>query len=48
MKAAYGRLIAAVKRTAAQGKRVLEAVRERADWRRRSDWPSGSARSCRG
>ena len=31
MKAAYGRLIAAVKRTAAQGKRVLEAIRERAD-----------------
>ena len=31
MKAAYGRLIATVKRTAAQGKRVLEAVRERAD-----------------
>jgi IS5 family transposase len=31
MKAAYGRLTATVKRTAAQGKRVLEAVRERAD-----------------
>jgi len=31
MKAAYGRLIATVKRTAAQGKRVLAAVRERAD-----------------
>src|SRR5690349_14668221 len=31
MKAAYGRLIATVKRTAAQGKRVLEAIRERAD-----------------
>jgi transposase, IS5 family len=31
MKAAYGRLIATVKRAAAQGKRVLEAIRERAD-----------------
>src|SRR4051794_1063344 len=31
LKAAYGRLIAAVKRTSAQGERVLEAVRERAD-----------------
>jgi len=31
MKAAYGRLIATVKRTAAQGRRVLEAIRERAD-----------------
>jgi IS5 family transposase len=31
MKAAYGRLIATVKRTAAQGERVLEAIRERAD-----------------
>jgi transposase, IS5 family len=31
MTAAYGRLIAAVKRTAAQGERVLEAIRERAD-----------------
>jgi transposase, IS5 family len=31
MKAAYGRLIAAVKRTAAQGKRVLEAIGQRAD-----------------
>jgi transposase, IS5 family len=31
MKAAYGRLIAAVKRTAAQGRRVLEAIRQRAD-----------------
>jgi IS5 family transposase len=31
MKAAYGRLIATVKRTAAQGRRVLAAIRERAD-----------------
>lgn len=31
LKAAYGRLIATARRTAAQGKRVLEAVRERAD-----------------
>jgi len=31
MKAAYGRLIATVKRTAAQGRRVLEAIRQRAD-----------------
>jgi len=31
MKAAYSRLIATVKRTAAQGKRVLGAIRERAD-----------------
>ena len=31
MKAAYTRLIATVKRTAAQGRRVLEAIRERAD-----------------
>jgi IS5 family transposase len=31
LKAAYGRLIATVKRTAAQGKRVLAAIRERAD-----------------
>jgi IS5 family transposase len=31
LKAAYGRLIATVKRTAAQGKRVLAALRERAD-----------------
>jgi transposase, IS5 family len=31
MKAAYGRLIATVKRTAAQGKRVLEVIRQRAD-----------------
>src|SRR5262245_40950380 len=31
IKAACGRLIATVKRTAAQGRRVLEAIRERAD-----------------
>jgi IS5 family transposase len=31
LKAAYGRLIATAKRTAAQGKRVLKAVQERAD-----------------
>lgn len=31
MKAAYGRLIATAKRTAARGKRVLEAIRERTD-----------------
>jgi transposase, IS5 family len=31
LKAAYGRLVAAVKRTAAQGRRVLRAVQERTD-----------------
>src|SRR5215813_13655081 len=31
LKAAYGRLLATAKRTAAQGKRVLKAVQERAD-----------------
>jgi IS5 family transposase len=31
LKAAYGRLIATARRTAAQGRRVLEALRERAD-----------------
>jgi IS5 family transposase len=31
LKAAYGRLIAATKRTAAQGRRVLEALRQRPD-----------------
>ena len=48
LKAAYGRLVAIAKRTGAQGRRVLEALRREGGDAARGGWPGGSRRSCPG
>jgi IS5 family transposase len=48
LKAAYGRLVATARRTAARGKRALESLRGHGHDPGRGGWPSGSARPCPG